>query len=114
MYHLPSKARFSEESLNEEHSLITYHNEKQILYQFYGINLNNNRKESENVEEIFTTEQCVNSSQVKVSFGVSCDDWCLIQQSETWKRLQSFLEETKSKHNQMSLREKVSLVGGKL
>ena len=50
MYHLPSKARFSEESLKEEHSLITYHNEKQILYQFYGINLNNNRKESENVK----------------------------------------------------------------
>ena len=51
MYHLPSKARFSEESLNEEHSLITYHNEKQILYQFYGINLNNNRKESEYVNK---------------------------------------------------------------
>ena len=51
MYHLPSKARFSEESLNEERSLITYHNEKQILYQFYGINLNNNRKESEYVNK---------------------------------------------------------------
>lgn len=51
MYHLPSKARFSEESLNEERTLITYHNEKQILYQFYGINLNNNRKESEHVNK---------------------------------------------------------------
>ena len=51
MYHIQSKARFSEESLNEERSLITYHNEKQILYQFYGINLNNNRKESEYVNK---------------------------------------------------------------
>lgn len=58
MYHLPSKARFSEESLNEEHSLITYHNEKQILYQFYGINLNNNRKESENVKPYEEMKQC--------------------------------------------------------
>lgn len=66
------------------------------------------------MEEIVTTEKYVNSSQVKVSFGVSCDDWCLIQQSETWKRLQSFLAETKSKHNQMSLREKASLLEGEL
>lgn len=48
--------------------------------------------------EVFSTERYVNSSQVTVSFGVLNDDWCLIQQSETWKRLQSFLEETKSKH----------------
>ena len=65
-------------------------------------------------DEVFSTSQYVNSSQVKVSFEVSDDDWCLIQQSETWKRLQSFLEETKSKQNQMSLREKVVLLEGKL
>ena len=64
------------------------------------------------MDEVFSTEQYVNSSQVKVSFGVSSDDWYLIQQSETWRRLQSFLEETKSKHNQMSLREKVNLLEG--
>ena len=65
-------------------------------------------------DEVFITEQYVNSSQVKVSFGVLSDDWCLIQQSETWKRLESFLVETKSKHNQMSLREKVNLLEGEL
>ena len=64
--------------------------------------------------EVFSTERYVNSSQVTVSFGVVNDDWCLIQQSETWKRLQSFLEETKSKHNQMSLREKVDLLEGEM
>jgi len=64
--------------------------------------------------EVFSTERYVNSSQVTVSFGVLNDDWCLIQQSETWKRLQSFLEETKSKHNQMSLREKVDLLEGEM
>ena len=64
--------------------------------------------------EVFSTERYVNSSQVTVSFGVLNDDWCLIQQSETWKRLQSFLEETKSKHNQMSLREQVDLLEGEM
>ena len=64
--------------------------------------------------EVFSTERYVNSSQVTVSFGALNDDWCLIQQSETWKRLQSFLEETKSKHNQMSLREKVDLLEGEM
>ena len=64
--------------------------------------------------EVFSTERYVNSSQVTVTFGVLDDDWCLIQQSETWKRLQSFLEETKSRHNQMSLREKVDLLEGEL
>lgn len=61
---------------------------------------------------VFVTEQYVNSSQVKVSFGVSDDDWCLIQQSETWNRLQNFLEETKNKHSQMSMREKAKLLEG--
>lgn len=64
------------------------------------------------LDEVFSTEQYVNSSQVKVSFGVSSDDWCLIQQSETWHRLQSFLEETKNKDSQMSLIEKVCLLEG--
>ena len=64
--------------------------------------------------EVFSTERYVNSSQVTVSFGVLNDDWCLIQQSETWKRLHSFLEETKSKHNQLSLREKVDLLEGEM
>lgn len=61
-------------------------------------------------EEIFSTEQYANSSQVKVSFGVSGDDWCLIQMSETWHRLRNFLEETKNTSNRMSLIDKVDLL----
>ena len=61
-------------------------------------------------DEVFSTEQYVNSSQVKVSFGVSSDDWYLIQRSETWRRLQNFLEETKNTSSQMSLIEKVRLL----
>lgn len=60
----------------------------------------------------YITEQYVNSSQVKVSFAVSSDDWCLIQQSETWHRLQSFLEETKNRRTQMCLKDKVNLLEG--
>nr|DAT47348.1 MAG TPA: hypothetical protein [Caudoviricetes sp.] len=61
-------------------------------------------------EEIYATEQFVNSRQVEVSFSVFDDDWYLIRQSETWKRLENFLEETKNKHNQMSLTERVNLL----
>lgn len=61
-------------------------------------------------EEIFSTEQYANSSQVKVSFRVSSDDWCLIQMSETWQRLRNFLEETKNTSNRMSLIDKVDLL----
>lgn len=68
------------------------------------------KRESSCVDGTFTTEQYVNSSQVKVSFSVSSDDWCLIQQSETWCRLSNFLAETGNKHNQMSLIEKVCLL----
>lgn len=61
-------------------------------------------------EEIYATEQFANSRQVEVSFSVFDDDWYLIRQSETWKRLENFLEETKNKHSQMSLTEKVNLL----
>lgn len=60
----------------------------------------------------YTTEQYVNSSRVRVSFEVSSDDWCLIQQSETWNHIQSFLEESESKGSRMSLKEKVNLLEG--
>lgn len=57
-----------------------------------------------------TTEQYVNSFQVKVSFELSRDDWCLIQQSESWRRILNFCEASESKDSQMSLREKVDLL----
>lgn len=60
----------------------------------------------------YTTEQFVNSSQVKVFFEVSSVDWCLIQQSESWHHIQRFLEESENKGSQMSLREKVNLLEG--
>lgn len=61
-------------------------------------------------EEIYATEQFVNSRQVEVSFSVFDDDWYLIQQSETWKRLEKFLEEAEKNRSQMTLMEKVNLL----
>ena len=52
----------------------------------------------------------INSSKMTVSFEVSSDDWCLIQQSENWKRIQNFLVVSESKGNQMSLTDKVMLL----
>lgn len=57
-----------------------------------------------------STYQYVNSEVIQVSFEVSDDDWCLIQQSENWKRIQNFLEVSESKGNQMSLIDKVNLL----
>lgn len=68
------------------------------------------RKEGERVAGEITTEQYANSSQVKVSFGVSHDDWCLIQQSEIWKQLRKFLEVSESRGSQMSLIDRVTLL----
>ena len=56
------------------------------------------------------TSQYANSSVIQVSFEASEDDWCLIQQSENWKRIQNFLEVSESKGNQMSLIERVNLL----
>lgn len=61
-------------------------------------------------EEIYATEQFVNSRQVEVSFSVFDDDWYLIRQSETWKRLENFLEEAEKNRSQMTLMEKVNLL----
>ena len=56
------------------------------------------------------TIQYINSPKVTVSFEASNDDWCLIQQSENWKRIQNFLEVSESKGNQMCLIDKVRLL----
>lgn len=54
--------------------------------------------------------QFINSDSVKVSFEVPCADWCLIQQSENWQRIQNFLEVSESRGSQMSLTDKVRLL----
>lgn len=56
------------------------------------------------------TQQYINSETVKVSFEVSDGDWCLIQQSENWKRIQNFLEVSESKGNQMRLIDRIKLL----
>lgn len=58
------------------------------------------------------TSQFINSATVKVSFEVPCEDWCLIQQSETWKRIEDFLAVSGSPCKQMTLVEKVNLLEG--
>jgi len=39
-----------------------------------------------------TTQQYINSPKVTVSFEVSSDDWCLIQQSESWNEIERFVD----------------------
>ena len=66
------------------------------------------RKEGQSVD--VTTRQYINSPKVTVSFEVSSGDWCLIQQSECWKRIQNFLEVSENKESQMCLTDRVKLL----
>ena len=59
---------------------------------------------------VIETRQFINSEKVKVSFELSYDDWCLIQQSECWRHIQNFLEESESRGIQMPLKDKVRLL----
>lgn len=56
--------------------------------------------------------QFINSEALKVSFEVSVDDWSLIQQSETWKRIENFLAVSGTTGKLMTLVEKVNLLEG--
>jgi len=60
------------------------------------------------------TKQWTGSSKKTVSFEISDDDWCLLQMSEPWDRIQRFLDESESRGNQMSLKERVDLLEGPL
>ena len=57
-----------------------------------------------------TTSQFVNSPVITVSFEIFDCDWYLLEQSETWKRIQNFLEVSRNKDNRMSLTERVNLL----
>nr|DAP79980.1 MAG TPA: hypothetical protein [Caudoviricetes sp.] len=58
-----------------------------------------------------TTEQFVNSDSTRVYFSVHNDDWCLIQQSDAWNKIISFLSE--SEKRQLSYEEKMDLLEDK-
>lgn len=58
--------------------------------------------------------QFINSDSVKVTFEVSCDDWYLIKQSETWNHLQNFLEMSENRIGHTPLTEKVALLEGQI
>lgn len=70
------------------------------------------RKESEGVGIV--EKQNTNSDTVKVSFKVSCADWYLIQQSETWDHLQNFLEISENRIGRTTLTEKVAILEGQI
>lgn len=71
-------------------------------------------KDSEGMSERHkgvTSLQYVNSAVVQVSFGIYESDWYLLQESGIWNRFCDFLEETQNRSNQMSLQEKIDLLG---
>lgn len=70
------------------------------------------RKESEGVGIV--EKQNTKSDTVKVSFEVSCDDWYLIKQSETWNHFQNFLEMSENRIGHTPLTEKVALLEGQI
>ena len=56
------------------------------------------------------TMEFIHTGKVKVSFEVSQNDWCLVQQSKCWQHIQNFFEVSENKDSQISLIERVNLL----
>lgn len=52
----------------------------------------------------------MNLPVAKVSFEIYESDWYILQQSETWKRIQSFLAVSGRQGDQMCLQDKINLL----
>lgn len=58
---------------------------------------------------MYEVKQFINSEPV-VSFSLPSRDWCLLEQSELWGRLDRFLEVCQNTDNQMSRQEKTGIL----
>lgn len=61
------------------------------------------------VRQIYEVKKVINSEPT-ISFSLPVPDWCLLEQSEFWRRLDSFLEACQSKDSQMSQQEKLKIL----
>lgn len=59
---------------------------------------------------VIETSQYVNSPVVTVSFQILDSDWCLLEKSKIWRRIENFLAETGKGSSRMSRKEKKALL----
>lgn len=59
---------------------------------------------------MYEVKQFINSEPA-ISFSLPVRDWCLLEQSELWHRLDRFLEVCQSTDSQMSQQEKIEILG---
>lgn len=64
----------------------------------------------EKVVYIFTVSKFVNSSEPTISFSLPCPDWCLLQESPLWARLDKYLEACQSTDTQKSSQKRVKIL----
>lgn len=63
----------------------------------------------EEVRGIYEVKKFINSEPI-ISFSLPARDWCLLEQSELWHRLDSFLEACQSTGNRMNQLEKLEIL----
>lgn len=63
----------------------------------------------EEVKQIYKVKKIINSEPT-VSFSLPDHDWCLLQESELWRCLDSFLEACQSTGSQMTQQEKLKIL----
>lgn len=59
---------------------------------------------------MYEVKQFITGESV-ISFSLLSPDWCLLEQSELWHHLDSFLEACQSTDNRMNQQEKIGILG---
>lgn len=59
---------------------------------------------------MFTVSKFVNSSEPTISFSLPYPDWCLLQESPLWNRLDKYLEACQSTDTQKNPQERVKIL----
>ncbi|MCX4376485.1 MAG: hypothetical protein OSJ61_09950 [Lachnospiraceae bacterium] len=60
---------------------------------------------------MYTIKQVVNSLELTISFSLPFHDWCLLQESVLWERLDKYLEACQSTDIQKTPQERAKILG---
>jgi hypothetical protein len=59
---------------------------------------------------MYTIKKAINSSESTISFSLPFHDWCLLQESDLWERLDKYLEACQSTNIQKTSQERAKIL----
>ncbi len=59
---------------------------------------------------MYTIKRAINSSESTISFSLPFHDWCLLQESDLWERLDKYLEACQSTDIQKTPQERAKIL----